>query len=336
MSGLEDLPADQRAVLELVLARGRDYDEIAQLLRVDRAGVRQRALSAFDALGPETGVPAARRALIADYLLGQLPAQFAQTVRNSLASQPGDRAWARVIASELGSIAAAPLPAIPAAGPDPGHDEQAPVGPVAPTAAVAGPREHPDPAARAASSPGATPPRRSSRVGGAILLGLGALIVIAVIVVVIANSGGSRHNSSRTSNPTAASSTPSSTTGTGTGTSTSPTVLAQTNLTPAISSSKARGEAEVFAQTGKQFLAVVAENLAANSHNYYAVWLTNGGSDSRFLGFAPAVTSNGQLEAATQLASTDTRYKHLLLTLETQAHPKAPGTVILSGPFNLK
>ena len=48
------LPADQRAVLELVLQRGRNYDQIARLLSVDRAGVRQRALAAFDALGPRT------------------------------------------------------------------------------------------------------------------------------------------------------------------------------------------------------------------------------------------------------------------------------------------
>ena len=54
MASLDHLPADQRAVLELVLQRGRNYDQIATLLSVDRAGVRQRALSAFDALAPDT------------------------------------------------------------------------------------------------------------------------------------------------------------------------------------------------------------------------------------------------------------------------------------------
>ena len=37
MSSLDSLPGDQRAVLQLVLSRGRSYDEIAQLLSIDRA-----------------------------------------------------------------------------------------------------------------------------------------------------------------------------------------------------------------------------------------------------------------------------------------------------------
>ena len=44
MATLDSLPADQRAVLQLVLRRGRSYDEIARLLSIDRAAVRERAL----------------------------------------------------------------------------------------------------------------------------------------------------------------------------------------------------------------------------------------------------------------------------------------------------
>ena len=105
MASLDALPPDQRAVLELVLARGRNYDEIAKLLSIDRAGVRERALAALDALGPQTRVPAERRALITDYLLGALPPRVADDVRDHLASSPSERAWARVVASELQSLA---------------------------------------------------------------------------------------------------------------------------------------------------------------------------------------------------------------------------------------
>src|SRR5947209_3677328 len=73
MASLESLPPDQRAVLQLVLQRGRSYDEIAQMLKIDRAAVRQRALAALDAIGPDTRVDPERRALITDYLLGSLP-----------------------------------------------------------------------------------------------------------------------------------------------------------------------------------------------------------------------------------------------------------------------
>jgi len=113
MASLDSLPADQRAVLQLVLQRGRSYDEIARLLSIDRAAVRQRALTAFDLLGPQTGVEAQRRALITDYLLGQLPPAVAAQTRDRLAESPGERAWARVLASELAPLTKEPLPEIP-------------------------------------------------------------------------------------------------------------------------------------------------------------------------------------------------------------------------------
>ena len=56
MASIDTLPPDQRAVLDLVLQRGRSYDDIARLLAIDRAAVRARALAAFDELGPDTGL----------------------------------------------------------------------------------------------------------------------------------------------------------------------------------------------------------------------------------------------------------------------------------------
>jgi hypothetical protein len=116
MASMDSLPADQRAVLELVLKRGRTYDEIARMLSIDRAGVRERALAAFDALGPQTRVPPERRALITDYLLGQLPAKVSEDTRQRLGQSASERAWARVLASELEPIAVSPLPEIPTDG----------------------------------------------------------------------------------------------------------------------------------------------------------------------------------------------------------------------------
>ena len=113
MASLDSLTPDQRAVLDLVLRRGRSYDDIAQLLAIDRAAVRARALAAFDAIGPETGISPESRALVTDYLLGQLPERVAEQTRERLAGSPYDRAWARVVASELEPLAAEPLPEIP-------------------------------------------------------------------------------------------------------------------------------------------------------------------------------------------------------------------------------
>jgi hypothetical protein len=350
MTPLDDLPAEQRAVLELVLKRGRTYDEIAALLSIDRAGVRQRALTGLDALGPSTSVPPERRALITDYLLGQLPERVSEQVAQRLATEASDRAWARVIASELSPVAATPLPRIPTGGELPEAepemselDEDARNG-----SAVA-----PAPAGVAdtgASGPPASadPGPRSSRLGGAIVLGLGVLIVAVVILVVLLNSGSSKSPttiSTAASTPTSTASTTSTsttstgaaaTTGTGTGTGTTgttPQSLATVKLTPVAAGSKAQGVAEAFLQSGTPYLAIVAINLSPNSHNYYAVWLTNSPTDSRLLGFAPAVTSTGRLQAATKLKSTDGHYKTLVVTLETQPHPKTPGTTVLTGAF---
>src|ERR1700733_4095604 len=116
MASLESLTPDQRAVLDLVLRRGRSYDDIAGLLAIDRAAVRARALAAFDEIGPETGIPPESRALITDYLLGQLPGPVAEQTRERLAESPYDRAWARVVAAELEPLGAAPPPAGPGRG----------------------------------------------------------------------------------------------------------------------------------------------------------------------------------------------------------------------------
>ena len=40
MSRIDTLPADQRAVLELLLRQGRRYAELSDLLRIDEALVR--------------------------------------------------------------------------------------------------------------------------------------------------------------------------------------------------------------------------------------------------------------------------------------------------------
>jgi outer membrane biosynthesis protein TonB len=135
MASLDNLPPDQRAVLQLVLQRRRSYDEIAQMLSIDRAAVRERALAAFDALGPATRVPPERRALITDYLLGQLPSRAAEDTRGRLGESANERAWARVVASELGSLTSGPLPEIPV-GPVAPRPTEAATAALATTAAV--------------------------------------------------------------------------------------------------------------------------------------------------------------------------------------------------------
>jgi hypothetical protein len=325
MTSLDNLPADQRAVLQLVLQRGRSYDEIAELLSINRAAVRERALTALDALGPHTSLDPQRQALITDYLLGQLPPAVAAETRERLAAAPDERAWARVIASELAPLAAKPLPEIPSGGGP--VASPAPEGATTPVAAAA----QPSPASAAFG--GSSPPR-SSRIGGIILIALAVIAVVVVVVVLLSSGGGSKHppTAASTSSSTAAASGSSTTSSTS---STTPKVLAQINLKPLKAHSQAIGVAEVLKQGTQHGVAIVAQHVTPNTTkppNAYAVWLYNTTADAHLLGFVnPGVGKNGRLSTAGGLPSNAAHYKQLIVTLETKADPKAPGTIILSG-----
>jgi hypothetical protein len=349
MASLDSLPPDQRAVLDLVLQRGRSYDDIARLLAIDRAAVRARALAAFDEIGPDTGLAPEAPALITDYLLGQLPAKVAEQTRDRLAEAPYERAWARVLASELSPVASKPLPEIPEG------TARARAG------TGAGDASSSEPAAQESTKPEARPPRRperdresgrriprptdrpSSRRGGVIFLLAGTIVVVLVVVVLIAVlSGGKSNKSSSTgtvaagTTSTASTTTPSGSTGT-TGTSTvKPKVIGQVNMNPPSGTGAAKGAALVVQEGTSTGIILEASGLQPNSHNAYAVWLSNTPSDSTRLGFVnQAVGKNGRLETGGALPANATHYTKLLLTLETQNDPKTPGPVVLQGAFKI-
>src|SRR5256714_15644771 len=116
MTELDALPADQRAVLQLLVKQGQTYDALSGLLKIDPAAVRERAHAALEALGPDTGRRLApeRRAEVSDYLLGQQSASERAATRDHLAGPAPARARAPGGAAALGPLAAGPRPAIPA------------------------------------------------------------------------------------------------------------------------------------------------------------------------------------------------------------------------------
>ena len=354
MASLESLPPDQRAVLQLVLQRGRTYDQIAQLLSIDRAAVRERASSALGALGPQGRVPDERQGLITDYLLGQLSEPENDETRDRLAQSPTERAWARVVAAELAPLARDPLPEIPV---DSGErepvgvavaesEEPAEAQSVADSGGASGGVDTREPAGKdeaaaarepvgaRAEEPEPTEGRPSSRRGGAILLGLAGLAVIVAVVIVLIASGGSSksHRASTTSAPTTPTS-PTSTSTTGNRTQ----LIAQVNLVPPTAGKKTAGLAQIVRQAASTGLVIVAQGVPANTaHDAYAVWLYNSSTDSHILGFVnPGVKADGRLQTAGVLPTNASHYKQLLVTLETQAKPKVPGKIVLQGALRL-
>ncbi len=367
MASLDSLPPDQRAVLQMVLGRGRSYDQIAKMLSIDRQGVRARAVAALGSLGPSTGVEADRRSEIADYLLGQLPAGEVESVRDRLAETPSERAWARVVASELQPLAAEPLPEIPLAvdareaEPEPAAEfEPEPDAAVAPEPAEPGPVSagvqgasserqpepvgEPEPVAAAPGEPPPAPvapepvgeqpsPRRVSRLGGAVLLGVGAVIVAAVVVIIVLSGGSSStHHQGAAKGATSPASQSAASSSTA-ATSTTATPVAQINLLSPSGSKSTAGIAEVLKQGSTTAVAIVGQGLTPNSkRDAYAVWLYNSPVDAVRLGFVnPGVGKNGRLETTGPLPSNASRYKEILISLETTTNPHSPGHIVLQG-----
>ncbi len=335
----------------MVLKHGRSYDEIARLLSVDRAKIRERAQIALDTIGPHTESPPEHQHLIADYLLGQLSDTEAHEVRDLLADSPSDRAWARVVASEVAPLAGDnPLPEIPV-------ERSAPRQADAPAAITPEPSGEAAPAPQlSAPEPLAAPPadgldpaqseaepkrRRSSRLGGALVILVG-VIAVAVVLVVVLRGHSKKHTASTPVTTTAppaasASSTPTSSTPTTTTSGTSASVVAQINLTPppGTKNSKSAGIAEVLNEGSVDGVAIVAQNVPANTTkppNAYAVWLYNSPKDATLLGFvSPAVDKSGRLQTAGPLPKNASHFKQLIVTVETTAKPKTPGSIILQG-----
>ena len=345
MASIDSLPADQRAVLELVLRRGRSYDEIARLLSIDRAGVRQRALAAFDALGPKTRVAADRRALIADYLLDALPGGVAEEVRDHLGTSASERAWARAIASELQTLSEHELPEIPANGhrqSTAGERRKPPRAGKAPATTEAAPKRGPEaevPVAAALSngSPRPKPPHAASRLGGAVLLAVVAAVALALVLVFVVFNGSSpRHPAAR---HTAHHAAPTHAATTTTASSASPKLLAQISLATPSGARTPDGRAYVVSVQHQLGLLVAARGLTPNTKhppNSYALWLYNSASDSHILGFVtPAVGKNGSFNVPAPLPTNASHYRMLVVTLETVSNPKHPGRIVLEGSGKL-
>jgi hypothetical protein len=172
--------------------------------------------------------------------------------------------------------------------------------------------------------------------------------VVVVVVVLLVSPGSKKHSSSTTSTQAASglgsstsTSTATSSTKTGTAkTSTAKTgttaaqVVGQSNLNPPSGSGKAKGVAFIVKDGSAYGIIIQATGVAPNSHNAYAAWLSNTPTDSVRLGFvSPGVGKNGELQTGGALPTNSAHYKELLLTLETTANPKTPGTIVLEGAF---
>lgn len=310
MSRVDELPADQRAALSLLLRQRKSYAEVAGLLSIPERAVHDRAHAALAILAPveARGVPADRRAEVSDYLLGQQAVGVRLRTRTLLAGDPAANAWAASVARELAPLGGQDPDLPPAPGaPAPADPQRMPLSQVA--ASAPAPQR---------DAPGAA---SSSRRGGAILLAVLAVAIVVAVIVILSDNGSSSH------------------TGTGTATtkssSSGPKQEGRFQL-HAPAGSGSTGTVEILSEAGKRAFFIQAEHIPESKGFFYAVWLYSSPSHALALSKAPPVGASHKLAGAALLPSNASSYKEILLTRETQSRPRRPGRVVLRGKIAIE
>lgn len=317
MASVESLPADQRAVLQLVLKQGKSYEDLAKLLKIDSAAVRTRAHAGVEALAPEAPeLDADERGEIVDYLLSQASASERAATREDLEDSPPGRAWARAAAAALQPLTPIELPEVPSE-----------------PAEVAEAFEALDRRTERQAEV-----KRSSRTGGLLFLaGIGVVLAVILVLVFSAadnSSNGPTNESAGT--PTSPATAAPATGGTTPPTTTTPQLVSSARLAPpAGDTSGAAGVAVIAREAGALVLGLQATGLPKSAPGTaYALWLFNPPNKARFLGFVrKPVAADGKLASASRLDQSPDGYGQLLVTRETQNGPTKPGTIILRGVF---
>jgi hypothetical protein len=359
VSGLDRLPPDQRAVLQLILVQGRGYADLAATLRLDAAAVRERAHAGAAALA-DGDIDADTRGHVVDYLLGQQDEGERIVTYAALGDSPAATRWAQALRERLAPVAREELPEVPAPASVPaavnGSGSAAagppPPEPTTPTAAIA--TLPPAPA-----SPPAAPPRephapgeagggaapRPSRLGGAILIAGALALAIVLAIVLIGRGGGDNGGPASTSaaqRPAARTSTatqPSSTSTTAT--RSQARAIGVAALRPAAGGSGLAAALIQQYRGGRRLIAVQADRMPGNSgQDFYAIWL-QGSAGNRFLGFVPSQVRAGRgFLVSSDVTGVDlSGYSTVLVTNENGGQgastPTTPGSTVLSGQLRL-
>ncbi len=116
MATFDQLSAEQRAIVELVLQRGKNYDELSDMLGMPETRVRELARDALVDLAPMSAkrVEEDWRGQLADYVLGQQTGPEATATRGHLRRSEPARTWARSLLDSLDQLYDnGSMPAIP-------------------------------------------------------------------------------------------------------------------------------------------------------------------------------------------------------------------------------
>lgn len=344
MPDLDALAPDQRAVLQLVLGQGRDFDQLASLLKISPHAVRDRATAGSETLvPPPAGVNASERDAIVAYLLGA-------------GGRPRDlsdegRAWGDEVRDALAPLAREDLPVLPGGpatpAPKPAPRAAATSTPTPSAAPADDEADEDDDEPIAPRSLARPPAERRSLLGGALLLA-GVVIVVAVILIKVLGGNDDNKNpkpAAATTPPTANTSAAATQTAQGSATTTTGAnavkVRAQVNLAAPGGSKKTAGIAQLVTQNTSAGFAVTAQGITTVPQTYTGVWLTGSGVKPVLIA---AVTNDqvkkGRFTGLTRAPSKLKSYTKMQLTREAiTSSKKAPAgpssSVIVQGTLKV-
>jgi Sigma-70, region 4 len=332
MATFDQLPAEQRAILELVVGRGQSYAELSTMLGMPASRVRDLAREALGDLAPATAarVDPDWRGQVADYVLGQQKGPESAATRGHLKRSEPARSWAFSLLDSLNHLYPnGGTPAIPEAD---GADPEPP--PPAPPASE--PEPAPTAAPAAAPAPAAQPqppaPRRPLGGGGGlspaarsivrrrrVLAGVLGVAVVAVVVLLITGVFGGGGGKKKTA-------------GKGTTAGSTPARIVAEGLLKSVGGEKGSGLAVLLLVSNKPQLVVQATGLTASGQtNAYEVWLYNSRANSLALG-AQFTDQNGALQGRGGLPANYANYRYIVLSRErVGTNPRQPSNIVLRG-----
>jgi len=127
MATFDQLSAEQRAIIELVLKRGQTYQQLSEMLGMPTVRVRELARESLVRLSPVSAaaVDDDWRGQIADYLLNQQTGPESTATKGHLRRSEAARGWSRSVLDSLDEFYEADgLPAIPEGDPAAGESKR--------------------------------------------------------------------------------------------------------------------------------------------------------------------------------------------------------------------
>jgi anti-sigma-K factor RskA len=319
MATFDQLSAEQRAIIELVLKQGQSYEELGTMLGLPTPRVRELARDSLVKLSPVSAaaVDDDWRGQLADYLLNQQSGPEGTATKGHLRRSEAARGWSRSVLDSLEQFYdPANIPTIPEGEPAAASRRERKPRREKPAKAAKPDRDHGEKAAAAPASAATADAIKRRR-----MMGAAAAAVVVLLVVLVWPVGllvGSDDKSDAAKPKTAAAKTQ---------------ILGQLVLKPVggAAGSKAAGVAVIAQRGNKRQLIVQAQLTPTKTRQAYEVWLYNSQSDAKSMG-AQVTDTKGTLQGAANLPSDFTKYKYIDVSLETvDRNAKHSGNSVLRG-----